>query len=89
MTPSCSSSCLIAADSVGWVMPQFLGRAAEMLLLGERDEEFELVDHGEALGHIGQAPDDADGIYVNAVESANLHDEGQAAALRLTAAPGR
>ena len=40
-----SSSCLIAADSVGWVTPHCLGGAAEMPLLGERDEEFQLVDH--------------------------------------------
>ena len=26
-----------------------LGRAAEMLLLGQRDEEFQLVDHGRTL----------------------------------------
>ena len=49
ITPSWSSSCLMAADSVGWVMPQFLGRPAEMLLPGERDEEFQLVDHGGRL----------------------------------------
>ena len=45
MTPSVSSSCLMAADSVGCVTPQLLGGPAEMLLAGERDEEFELVDH--------------------------------------------
>ena len=37
------------ADSVGWVTPQLLGRAAEMLLPGQRDEEFELVDHAISI----------------------------------------
>ena len=45
ITPSWSSSCLMPADSVGWVTPQLRRGAAEMLLLGERDEEFQLVDH--------------------------------------------
>ena len=34
------------ADSVGWVTPQALGGAAEMLLAGQRQDEIELVDQG-------------------------------------------
>ena len=49
MTPSVSSSCLIAGRQRRLRHAAFLGRPAEMLLLGERDEEFELVDHGPTL----------------------------------------
>ena len=49
MTPSTSSSCLIAADSVGCVTPHCSAALSEMLFLGERDEEFEFVDHPSTL----------------------------------------
>ena len=39
----------MAADSVGWVIAHRLGGPAEMLLPGQRDEEFELVDHWQSL----------------------------------------
>ena len=38
------SSCIMPVDKVGWVTPQAFRRTAEMLLPGQREKKFKLVD---------------------------------------------